>query len=932
MMKKANTLILMLCMVLSVHAQSTVDSLYERFGQTKGQKRLELANSLMRQLADEQVTDSLMQFDAQTPADTVTAQVCFWVGEQKCFAGEYETASVLFEKTIPLISPTDLTFQSDCHNELAVCYARRGLFEEAIAQAAQIVDIDEQLGDKERLIVSLNIMGSIYIMSKQPAKAEKYVLQSLQLTRELGDSAKMAVRYGTMAELRQTQGDFEQALDYAREGLRIDSLRGDQGKAAIRRVQMANALSHLGRNAEAWQLLTAARPVLEASGNVVSLTICLNQMGYVALQQQRWAEAADSYEQAYLIYNKTGDRNSKATSLWGLWHALIHTDPQQAARYMETYSALKDSLYQQDVARMTADYNAKYENDELNRQNEQARQRNRMLLIGGGLALAAALVIISLLLFALRTKSRSARMQRQLRQQRDRFFTNITHELRTPLTVINAATDELLDRADTREQAQAIQRHSQTLLDLTNQMLDMARLSQTGDARPQVWVRGDISAFVQVMCESYAAYARSKGVVLQAAAATAVEADFIEDCLRKIVHNLLVNAINHSPSGTTVTVAAAVRDQRLSLSVSDHGEGIDPEALAHIFEPFYRASSSMPVVGSGVGLSLARLCAEAMQGSLGVESTVDVGSVFTLTMPLHHPGVTPQTIDVAQTLKVDAPKATPPNIQPLTDDGSDSENLTRLLIVEDAPEVAHYIARLMPADYRVSYASDGRGALDKARSLVPDLVVTDVMMPGMDGLELCRALRADPLLCHVPVVMVSAKALPEDRLAGLKAGAGAYLEKPFSSEELRVRIETLLEQRRLLQQSYREMAAGATVSEAHRQPLSERDMDFLEKVERLLEQQMQACNVSLEQMASDLCITRLQLNRKMKALLGENMRDHVNRIRKERACRLIEEGNLNITEVALACGIDDAAYFSRLFKKLTGLSPSEYKSLRRGQS
>ena len=939
-MLNVRLIVFLLLLIPSALYSQTADDLFARFEQSKGAQRIEAANSLFEELYAQELTDSIIWFDRSVKADSVNAMVYFWMGELKFEESDFGKAIGLFEQAEKLIGQQQLLLLGDCLSDLAISYARAGQFSNGIATAARAVAIDEQLADKSRLLITLNTLGSIYIMAKQPDDGEKYVRRSLELAVELNDSVKMAARTATLGEVCQMAGRYNEAYNYAYKAFRLDSLRNDRMRMAIRQTQMANALMKMGQLEPASMLLNDARPVLQAAGNIVSLAICLNQQGYVALMQERWREAVDYYRQAYHIYVRTGDRNSKLTSLWGLWHAYGHLDAAKALAYMEDYTALRDSIYQDNVTRVTADYNARYENDELKRQNEQAQHDNRILMIGGIATLGLLLTIMGMLIYALRLKSRTARMQQQLRMARDRFFTNITHELRTPLTVINSATDMLMQHAeerdddDDRQLTHNVKRHSSTLLELINQMLDIARLNNVSDVDQKQWRNGDVTEFVSVMRESYEAYARSRSVRLRyEPESTGVMMDFIEDYMRKILRNLLSNAVKFTGEGSTVTIVTRTKGEWLLLSVSDEGPGLTDDELAHIFEPFYRASSGSQQQGTGIGLPLVKLCVEAMQGSISAESTPGQGTCFTVALPLHHEGAAALSMETGEMLP---DEVTLPYVTTLPDDEeADGEHSTGLLIVEDAPEVALYMGRLMPADYSVAYAGNGNEALEKARQLMPDLIVTDVMMPGMDGLELCRQVRSDSLLCHIPVIMVTAKASPEDRLAGLQAGADAYMEKPFSSDELSVRIKTLLQQRQMLQQRYRQMGSQPVVEEEATddlqgaelmQPLREQDIRFLKQVDELLRKQFQTYDVNLELIASELCITRLQLNRKMKALLGESMRDHVNRVRTELACKLLSEGNMNISEVARTCGIDDVAYFSRFFRKMTGKSPSEYKN------
>ena len=410
---------MLLCITFPLQAHDRVDSLAQRFESARGQHRSDVANELLLLLYQEEVTDTLIQLPAHLDGQHLAAEVYYWAGEKKFISQDFKASSTYFEKALALIPRDSLERRSDCLNDLSISYARMGLYSQALTAATQTVEIDQQLRDKERLAYSLNNLGGIYLMARQPVEAAKYTLRSLELARELNDSVKMAVRYGALAEMEQIQQNYPQALRYAREAYRLDSLRGDRMKMAVRQVQMANALQKQGRTGEADGLLRQANPVLRAAGNLVSLAICLNQQGYSALMRAQWKESAEYYEQAYLIYNKTGDRNSKLTSLWGLWHAYSRMEPSKALDYMEYYASLKDSIYQADAARLGAEYDARYQNAELNRQNEEMRQRNRLLTIGGAAAFAVMLAIISLLAYALRKKRQTERLQGVLREERN---------------------------------------------------------------------------------------------------------------------------------------------------------------------------------------------------------------------------------------------------------------------------------------------------------------------------------------------------------------------------------------------------------------------------------------------------------------------------------------------------------------------------------
>jgi len=413
---------------MPLRAQTLTDTLVAEYEKTTGRERIDAANRVFQLLYDNETTDSLIQYDRRANADTVEANLYYWVGEEKYFTQDFLRGADYFERALRLIGNENLGLQNDCYNELAICQARRGLFPEAIESATRCVEIGEQMGDKERLLTATNIIGATYLMAKQPAEAEKYMLRSLEIATELRDSVKMAVRYGILSEIYHNLDDNQKAVDFAREGLRLDSLRGDEARMAVRRVQLASPLFALGETAQARQLLLEALPALETSHNMVSLPICLNQLGYVQLKEQAWNEAAESFEQAISIYDKTGERFTKAKALWGLWEALRHTDLHRAADYLEAYALLKDSLYQEDVARMTADYDARYQNSELRLQNERQRQHNRMMrwMVGSIVFLLVAGVILRGVFK--RLKQKNALMKQKLDLLREHLLTPADRE------------------------------------------------------------------------------------------------------------------------------------------------------------------------------------------------------------------------------------------------------------------------------------------------------------------------------------------------------------------------------------------------------------------------------------------------------------------------------------------------------------------------
>ena len=421
-----SSLILTLCTLTAANlqAESFTPDLVQKYEAAVGGAKITTANHILNTLNDEEVTDSLIQFDATAHPDTVASQLYFWVGEWHVFNHEFDKAVAFFNQSLDTLGRNNLELKSDNYNELALCYARQGLFSQAIEAATNCIETCELLNDKERLMVATNIIGSIYVMAKQSAEAEQHLLRSLQLAKELKDSVKMAVRYGTLSELYHTLGDDTKALEYAHSAYTLDSLRHDPARMAIRQAQMASPLVVLGRVDEAEQILLQARPVLEQSHNLVSLAICLDQLGYIALAKKQWTEATKRFEQVVAIYQHTGERYGEQKAQWGLYQALRHSDIRSAAEHLERYAELKDTLYQQDVARMTTDFNARYRTSELKRQNES----QRLMIWIGAIVIAALAGGVVFLLYTQHLKNKNARMKKQLDKVRDQLLTTADKE------------------------------------------------------------------------------------------------------------------------------------------------------------------------------------------------------------------------------------------------------------------------------------------------------------------------------------------------------------------------------------------------------------------------------------------------------------------------------------------------------------------------
>lgn len=569
---------------------------------------------------------------------------------------------------------------------------------------------------------------------------------------------------------------------------------------------------------------------------------------------------------------------------------------------------------------------------------------------------------------------KAARLK-ELDEFKSRFFTNISHEFRTPLTVILGTADQLnqavghsenkgntgLEPGFFRSKITLLRRNGENLLRLVNQILDLAKLEN--NTLKINYIRGDVLAYLRYVAESLHSLANARNVLLRVESrSAAIDMDYDPERLMQIAHNLLSNAIKFTPSGGRVTLRAdeniAEGAQWLHLSVTDTGAGIPPGDLSRIFDRFYQAANQANTAGgTGIGLSLTKELVKAMGGNIQVASTVGKGAVFTVELPItKHAefGVRsaewgiPELTGIDQGLNDTSPQSK--NSVPSTQDTPDSalENSApghsvlrtphsasdNLLLIEDNPDVVEYLAACLEGAYQLDFAYNGRAGIEKALETVPDIIISDVMMPEKDGFEVCEALKNDERTSHIPIVLLTARAGVEDRVAGLRRGADAYLAKPFHPEELQVLLSNLLDLRRKLQARYTEYGMRNTAHGVQGEPFSVQERKhtapdqedlFLQKLRSAVEDRLSQAELPVEELSRIVGMSYPVVHRKVTALTGRSLTLYVRLIRLQKARVLLANPALSISDVAYETGFNDPKFFSRVFSEEYGISPSAFR-------
>lgn len=538
------------------------------------------------------------------------------------------------------------------------------------------------------------------------------------------------------------------------------------------------------------------------------------------------------------------------------------------------------------------------------------------------------IVLLLILLYAYIKSVKKNRVLVDLMNKRSGFFRNIIHEIRTPLTVIIGLNNELKTKAlfnskECMSFMEAIDRQGINLLKLVNQLLNMSKIN-AGIDNVQ-WENGNIISYLEMVIDSLRIYAKKKGQTIYFVSnESQIFMDFIPHYIENIVQNLLSNAIKFSPPKTVIQVSVKKNKGIFVLEVADQGIGISIDNQKKIFDLFYQVSNSISENGSGIGLNYTKQMIENMKGRIEVESEEHMGSVFRILMPVKHNSNTKiplgskslsEATDIYKKIFLQ-------NQQPQQE--NNMSNSTKILLIEDNRDVVLYLRALLSDNYDVVAVDDGVEGLNLANSIIPDIIITDIIMPHKDGIMLCKDIRTSDLLNHIPIILLTAKSSVDDRIKGMQYGADAYIVKPFTSNELVAQIEALLENRKLLKEKYmRSILKGDKILS------NDINMSFLQRATDIVYSEMHNSQFSVASLAEKLAISTSQLNRKLTAISGYTPSNFITRLRIEHAKKKLEKDNKPIGVIAEECGYYDMAYFSRIFKKMTNMSPSQYRRLHR---
>ena len=827
-----------------------------------------------------------------------------------------------------------------------------GDFPRALEYSQVALKLMEEDGNNAGITDCCTRISNLYLSMEDYTQALFYIEKSFKLLEERGGEVQRSDLLTQKGQVYILKADYETALQSLTEAVQLRKAIGqvidsknyyDIGYCYEQLNQLDSAVIFF-QNA-----LDASK---ESSDYLLNKSKSLKSLGNIHFQQGKTALAIAELNEAVRTASYSGLKDQEMGASEILYHIYkSQNNSDRALFYHENYRNLQDSLFNEEkakeIGRLEANYEFEKEKQQLayKQEKELDRQRSmrRLILI----ALIVALLFIGIIYRYYRSKQKAnaalSKLNGEILSQKSvveeqkekleeldlaksRFFTNISHEFRTPLTLISGMADQVKSKPDIwmEKGIGMIKNNAENLLNLVNQILDLRKLESK--SLQLNLVQGDIVPYLKYLTESYHSFAQYNGLELHFLAdVAAVKMDYDPDKILRITSNLLSNAIKFTPNGGHIYFqisqnhTPSTDQNNLLIRVKDTGTGISPKQLPHIFERFYQADDSITRKGegTGIGLALTKELVKLMNGEIEVTSEVGKATTFLITLPVTNDA--PMIESFPTDIKMIAPaEPEEKNVFPAAVENDEDVGLPKLLIVEDNPGVQQYLIACLQDHYQILVAENGQTGIDQAIEHMPDLIVSDVMMPEKDGYALTETLKNDERTDHIPIVLLTAKVDLDSKISGLKKGADAYLGKPFEKRELLVRLEKLLELRKKLQTRYAQLSNSEEVS--HNSFFSENP--FLQKFHDLVEKEYSNPELDMNQLSRSLGMSRSQVFRKLKALTGKSPTVLIRTIRLQKAKQLLNTSDLNISEIAYEVGFTSPNYFSAAFFEEFGVRPS----------
>ena len=897
-----------------------IDSLYHVYIQASDAQKADAARVLAHEVYKKGLITTQIPINESMSEEEIEAKIHYCMAEHYFDLDDFDTSLEMGKKAFELIGIIKETqLKSDLMGIIANAYFRTGNYDEALKATLSAYQLDKELNDEELISSDLNMFGVIYLAVQQPKPGIYYIEKAIALERKLKRPDRLASRLGTASELYLMNNELDKAMDAIDEAYSLDHKNGHNEKAAIRLVQKAAVLEQQSRLDEAQDILLKALPTLEKYENLYSMATCYNQLGSIHNKTGKSQEALNCYKKALSLSIKCGAPMTELKAERGMWESLRETNPTVALLHLERYAALSDSMNNKIMAttRKLMDVNSSSESTiDL---NENAKNTPSYLFWSALLSSLMILVVLGGLFYAWRKTKKALELQRQTQEMRNHFITNITNELQTPLTVIMNAGEQLQEKRrgsaeENKQIGNIIVKHGDKMLGLVNQLLDIEKVRSKVD-QPEL-KQGDIVMFTRMLVDNFSDSAQQHMINLSfSSPLRSLNVVFAPDYIRKIFHMLIANSIKYTPANGSINVSLEQLEPTiLRFIVADTGQGIPPNEMYRVFEPFYQGTSGDDGVETGLDLTLTNQLVKTLNGTIKFDSKPGEGTSFIIDIPVQ-PGDSSSIESKEEFQNMAVERISP---------ARDAKQKPLVFIVENNADVGFFIASHLRDKYNLRFARDGHEAYRNAQELVPELIITNLVMPVMDGKQLIKNLRANPSLNHIPIIAMTSRMGEQERMSCIEVGADAVLVKPFNSSEMCLLVDHFIQQRSALREQFTKKSTNDS-NETPMAKISKEDKKFLNKLIDVIYAQMAKDDIDMEHIAAVLSLSRKQLRTRVMEITGLTPVAYVLQVRLNYAKQMIMSEDTSLTTIASKCGFQNLSHFSKAFKHQFKVSPTQFR-------
>lgn len=866
--------------------------------------------------------------------------------------GDFEKAIENFSTSIDLKKQMGSTHElSSSYSNLGIAYAQKGIYHQALKCFHESLRLDEEAKDKMGIAYSRANIGLVYYSKHDYELALKNYLIAHKIYESGTDKGTVAMSLINIGNVYNQMGQYSKALENLHASLDItQKIEGRDYMKVLNYGSLGTAYKNISDYPQALNYFQKAIKTAEQIGDILGAASNYQQSGEVYILQKNPVLAKEFTQKAL-------DLSKEIQSLElsrGIYQNLSEADGmlgnyKDAYRNHKLFTAYKDSLFNQEnikeITRLEMDREFLEQENEIAIRDArlEIHRKQQYLYLSGIFGLCA---IGGLLFF--QNKQRKKFSKKQLDEQqkvtasllelditKSRFLTNITHEFRTPLTLIKGQVELMKNNSELNNsnnvRLNEIEVNSQILLDLINKLLDLSKL-ESGTYQLN-FQKGDLLQEIKNIYAMFDSLAQQKNIELKLEIqpdAHAFLSDqsvaFSRDAITSIIANLLSNALKFTENNGKIELKVKYEfPDFINIYIVDNGLGISEKNISKIFDRFYQAddSSIRNHGGSGIGLALVKEFAVLHGGDISVKSEEGKGTEFIVYLNISNQ-VSDEIIteNSSQNLTI-----TNLNYKNFNYTIPENQDFPLVLIVEDNEDLQKFIKESLSDLFNIKIAQNGEEGFHFAKTFIPDLIISDVMMPKMNGIDLCQNLKSDTVTSHIPVILLTAKSGEENKLKGLQIGADDYLIKPFSVKELTIRANNLIKQRRLLRNKF----STSVVLKPEEMELTSRDQDFLNKIISIVEENINNAEFGVENLAEKMSLSTSQLNRKLKAITNQTTVKIIRNVKLQKAYEMLKANADNIAGIAYSTGFESPGYFTKVFKEHFGFLPSDREKINENQ-